>query len=61
VRPVRSLVGFERTTLDPIESERVEVPVPAERLGFHKPREGRVVESEPYRLDMTGESATIEL
>ncbi|KDS91369.1 hypothetical protein FK85_02805 [Halorubrum saccharovorum] len=42
VRPVRSLVGFERVTLDPGESERV-------------------VESETYRLDVAGESATIEL
>ncbi|WP_050033955.1 fibronectin type III-like domain-contianing protein [Halorubrum halophilum] len=61
VRPVRSLVGFERVTLDPGESERVEVSVPARRLGFHKPREGHVVESGTYRLDVAGESATIEL
>jgi beta-glucosidase len=61
VRPVRSLVGFERVTLDPGESERVEVPVPAERLGFHKPREGRVVESGAYRFDVGESSTTVEL
>jgi beta-glucosidase len=61
VRPVRSLVGFERVTLDPGESERVEVPVPPERLGFHKPREGRVVESGTYRLEAADESTTLDL
>ncbi|WP_241154861.1 glycoside hydrolase family 3 N-terminal domain-containing protein [Halorubrum sp. CSM-61] len=61
VRPVRSLVGFDRVTLDPGERERVEVPVPAERLGFHKPREGRVVESGAYRLDVAEESTTVDL
>ncbi|VTT85791.1 Beta-glucosidase [Halorubrum sp. DM2] len=61
VRPVRSLVGFERVTLAAGESERVEVSVPVKRLGFHKPREGHVVESGPYRFDVAGASTTLEL
>ncbi|PAU82932.1 glycosyl hydrolase [Halorubrum salipaludis] len=61
VRPVRSLVGFERVTLDPGETGRVEVSVPAERLGFYKPREGHVVESGIYRIDVDGASTTLDL
>ena len=61
VRPVRSLVGFERVTLDPGESERVEVDIPVEHLGFYKPREGHVVELGAYRFDVDGASTTLEL
>lgn len=61
VRPVRSLVGFDRVTLAPGETATVEVVVPIARLGFYKPREGHVVEAADYRFDVGGESTTITL
>ena len=57
VRPVRSLVGFEHVTLDPGETAHVDVSVPAERFGFYKPRDGHVVGSGTYRLDIGSISA----
>jgi len=61
VRPVRSLVGFDRATLAPVETAAVTVRVPTRELGFYKPREGHVVESGTYRIDVNGASTTVNL
>ncbi|WP_434521123.1 glycoside hydrolase family 3 N-terminal domain-containing protein [Halorubrum sp. AS12] len=61
VRPVRSLVGFDRVSLGPGESETVEIPVPARRLGYYKPRDGHVVEPGTYLVEVAEESTALEL
>lgn len=61
VRPVRSLVGFERVRLAPDKAATVEVTIPRDRLGFYRPRDGHVVEDGEYRIDVDDESTTIRL
>jgi len=61
VRPVRSLVGFDRVTLAPGETATVTVQVPTGELGFYRPRDGHVVESGIYRIDVDGESMSVKL
>jgi beta-glucosidase len=61
VRPVRSLVGFDRVDLDPGESESVEMRIPARRLGFYKPRDSHTVEAGTYEFEVAEESTAVEL
>ena len=61
VRSVRSPVGFNRVTLAPGEMAAVTVRVPASTFGCYKPREGHVVESGTYRIDVDGASTTVDL
>ncbi|WP_435180550.1 glycoside hydrolase family 3 N-terminal domain-containing protein [Halorussus sp. AFM4] len=61
VRPVRTLVGFDRVDLAPGESATVELSLPAERFGFYKPRTGRVVEPGTYRVLVGDRAASFEV
>ncbi|WP_224449381.1 glycoside hydrolase family 3 N-terminal domain-containing protein [Haloprofundus salilacus] len=61
VRPERWLVGFERVSVEPSESESVTVSIPATEFGFHKPGEGHVVEPGEYRAFVGDEEATFEI
>lgn len=61
VRPRRTLVGFERVGLDPGETATVSLSIPAERFGFYRPPDGRVVESGTYRVLVADLASSFEL
>ncbi|WP_440988354.1 glycoside hydrolase family 3 N-terminal domain-containing protein [Haloarchaeobius baliensis] len=61
VRPRRTLVGFERATLDAGESVERTVSVPVSAFGYHRPRGGHVVEPGTYHVYVGDESATVRV
>jgi beta-glucosidase len=61
VRPERTLVGFDRVTLEPGETVDVTVSVPATAFGYYRAPEGRVVEPGAYDVFVDGQSSTVEL
>ena len=58
---LREDLGFNHITLAPGETATVTVQVPTGVLGFYRPRDGHVVESGTYRIDVDGESTSVEL
>jgi beta-glucosidase len=61
VRPERTLVGFERATLDAGESVERTVSVPASAFGYHRPPDGHVVEPGTYHVYVDDESTSVQL
>ena len=59
-RPVKELKGFERISLAPGESRRVEFELPTEALAFYNPRMQRVVEPGGFHV-WVGSSSEPEL
>ncbi|WP_200840356.1 glycoside hydrolase family 3 N-terminal domain-containing protein [Natrialba sp. INN-245] len=61
VRPNRSLVGFDRVTVEPGETVRATVELPTAAFEYHVPNVGTVLEPGPYRIDVDAHSETVEL
>jgi len=55
-QPVRELKGFERVTLGPGESKRVEFPLGFDELSFYNVESKRVVEATKYKVWVGGSS-----
>jgi len=55
-QPVRELKGFERVTLQPGESKRVEFPLGFDELSFYNVESRRVVEPTTYKVWVGGSS-----
>jgi beta-glucosidase len=55
-QPVRELKGFERVTLGPGESKRVEFPLGFDELSFYNVESKRVVEPTTYKVWVGGSS-----
>ncbi len=61
VRPNRSLVGFDRVTVEPDETVRATVELPMAAFEYHVPNVGTILEPGPYRIDIDDHSETVEL
>ncbi|WP_435345910.1 glycoside hydrolase family 3 N-terminal domain-containing protein [Haloarchaeobius sp. HRN-SO-5] len=61
VRPERTLVGFDRVTLDAGESVDRTVSVPASAFGYYRPPDGHVVESGTYHVYVDGSETTVTI
>lgn len=59
--PVRKLVGFTQVTLEPGETQSVELSVPVEELAYYDLAEGWVVEPGPYLLEVGHNVADLPL
>jgi len=58
-RPIRELIGFARTPLDPGESATVTFVVPASRLAFHDRAMERVTEPGMFTFSVGASSSDI--